>query len=196
MFDLSDRKAVAAARERIASQLKRLDGNLRNRLLAVISQRADPLVPLDPQGYFQSLSWETVAELSDTDLIDFGAHSVNHEILTSVPRGTCVYEIKESQSIIQARTGKPVRYFAYPNGTRLDYDPDIQAIAADHFDAVLTTIPGLTDVGEDPRELKRLPVGNDATLLDFKLGLSGTLEYLDNIVAKCQSRAHSAGLYS
>ena len=45
-----------------------------------------------------------------------GAHTVNHEILTSMPVVDAVKEIVKSKEVLESWIGKPVEHFAYPDG--------------------------------------------------------------------------------
>jgi peptidoglycan/xylan/chitin deacetylase (PgdA/CDA1 family) len=58
---------------------------------------------------------------------------VSHPFLDRLPRARQAEEIVESKRTLEAITGKPVRYFAYPNG---DYDRNtLAAVREAGFDA-------------------------------------------------------------
>jgi peptidoglycan/xylan/chitin deacetylase (PgdA/CDA1 family) len=65
------------------------------------------------------LSWEDVIEMSRCG-IDFGAHSVNHPVLTRLPPEKAKWEITQSKKDIESVIGKNVTTFSYPNGDSND----------------------------------------------------------------------------
>lgn len=74
-------------------------------------------------GSSTTLSWEQVAEMAGGGF-DVQSHSVNHRDLTEILPGEKIedylkdvaMEMTESARIIEEKTGRPVRYFAYPYG--------------------------------------------------------------------------------
>jgi peptidoglycan/xylan/chitin deacetylase (PgdA/CDA1 family) len=55
--------------------------------------------------------------------IEIGAHTVSHPILAKVDDLSAMREMRESKMQLEEITGKPVRFFAYPNGKAgLDFD--------------------------------------------------------------------------
>jgi peptidoglycan/xylan/chitin deacetylase (PgdA/CDA1 family) len=73
------------------------------------------------------LRWDDVRAMTGRG-ITFGAHTVNHPILTQVPLDEARREITESKRRIEAETGRPCETFAYPNGTAADFSPAIEAL--------------------------------------------------------------------
>jgi peptidoglycan/xylan/chitin deacetylase (PgdA/CDA1 family) len=61
------------------------------------------------------LSWDDIKEMSSGG-ISFGAHSVNHPILTQLTREQAKFEIVQSKRDIEEKLGQPVTAFSYPNG--------------------------------------------------------------------------------
>jgi peptidoglycan/xylan/chitin deacetylase (PgdA/CDA1 family) len=48
--------------------------------------------------------------------MSFGAHSVNHPILSRIPIADQEWEIKESRRRIEQELGEPIHLFSYPVG--------------------------------------------------------------------------------
>lgn len=48
--------------------------------------------------------------------IDFGAHTVNHYLLTKLSLDDAKYEILESKKVLENLLGEPINHFAYPGG--------------------------------------------------------------------------------
>lgn len=62
------------------------------------------------------LSKEEIIEMKNSGLVEFGAHTVNHPILSNETDAKASYEIVESINILSEILGCKVRTFAYPNG--------------------------------------------------------------------------------
>lgn len=67
------------------------------------------------------LRWEEV-KLMHAGGVEFGAHTVQHPILTRLTPTERWYEIVNSKRAIEERLQAPVTHFAYPNGTARDFD--------------------------------------------------------------------------
>lgn len=64
----------------------------------------------------RTMNWEEIHQL-DSCHVDFGSHTLSHEILTHLSNSTLEFELVESKDIIAQETRKPCELFAYPNGT-------------------------------------------------------------------------------
>jgi len=67
----------------------------------------------------QILSWSNITEM-DKYGIEFGSHTHTHEILQYADNEKIEQELEISRDIIRKKTGKPVRYFCYPNARYRD----------------------------------------------------------------------------
>lgn len=66
------------------------------------------------QGYY--LSWAQIKEMSSSGLILFGAHTVHHVSLASLPLSGVEYELSESKKTLRDQLGVPINFVAYPFG--------------------------------------------------------------------------------
>lgn len=66
------------------------------------------------QGYY--MSWFQIKEIDSTGLVSFGAHTVNHLNLASLPPDKLTYQLVESKKVLESELGKPVNFIAYPYG--------------------------------------------------------------------------------
>ena len=65
----------------------------------------------------QAMSWENVKEISRHRLCTIGGHTVSHLALNHLSEVNFRQEVSEGIIKLQAATGKPIRYFAYPYGS-------------------------------------------------------------------------------
>lgn len=105
---------------------------------SVFEQQAHALAEASPQQYRErlaatltsggdqwrariasmALTWDEVAALSRDPLATIGAHSVDHLALSRMSESEARAQMLDSKRRLEACTGKPVRHFAYPYGSR------------------------------------------------------------------------------
>ena len=72
--------------------------------------------------------------------VEWGSHSLNHSNLGDCDPGSARRELAESRHAIEEVTGRPVRYFSYPNGS---FSPEVMRLAEDSgYEAALATGQG------------------------------------------------------
>lgn len=69
----------------------------------------------------QNININQLKEMSTSGLVTVGAHTISHTVLANENDSGSYYEIVESIKQLESILGKPVKYFAYPNG-RLGFD--------------------------------------------------------------------------
>jgi len=69
----------------------------------------------------QAMSWDQARRMGSCELIELGAHTVNHPYLSALPLKEQRAEILESKRTLEEQIGQPVTSFAYPYGTRQSY---------------------------------------------------------------------------
>ncbi len=141
------------------------------RLLAEL----DVAVPHDAfDGLY--LDWDQVRELKEGG-IEFGAHTVSHPILASLPLDLVEKELVESKSRIQSEIESPVDCFAYPNGGHADFSPEIVNLTKKAgYQLAFTLLPGpapYQDVKKNPLTIPRAFLGNWDTMPRFAAKLTG-----------------------
>jgi peptidoglycan/xylan/chitin deacetylase (PgdA/CDA1 family) len=89
--------------------------------------------------------------------VEIGAHTISHPILSRLDDESAIFEIAESKRQLEAITGKPVRYFAYPNGKPgIDFHERHMAMARKAgFDAAFSTSMGAANSQHDRFALPR-----------------------------------------
>jgi peptidoglycan/xylan/chitin deacetylase (PgdA/CDA1 family) len=147
----------AAAVERSKAFLKSVaDGDRRRHVDALLER-------LDVAGRYealerQMLSWDEVR--ATMDLTSYGGHTHTHPIMSRLPDADLEREIATCRQRITDETGVSSPYFAYPNGTRADFDDRTKAALRRHgFTVAFSTIEGVNGRSPDLMALLRLPTG-------------------------------------
>lgn len=123
------------------------------------------------ENVFSMMSWENIKKLNETGLIEFGAHSVSHEIFTQLSTQEKQKEIIDSCSILKEKIKKKNIAFAYPNG---NYDEEcVRILKKENVYCGLTVDSGLNSKNNNIYQLKRIGIGNDITMPFFRLLTSG-----------------------
>jgi peptidoglycan/xylan/chitin deacetylase (PgdA/CDA1 family) len=95
--------------------------------------------PLSPPtiAEYKGMSGEQLSLFGKEELLECGAHTVNHPFLDQLTLDEQEQEIADSQRRLTELTGRPVRYFAYPKG---DYNRDtVRLVKSVGFDAAFAT---------------------------------------------------------
>jgi peptidoglycan/xylan/chitin deacetylase (PgdA/CDA1 family) len=106
------------------------------------------------EEYFKplSLNWDQVLEMNNNG-IEFGAHTISHPILSSVPVEKARYEISESKKRIEEVLKKDVLSIAYPNGQTGDFsDAVIELVRKNGYQIAYSLISGPSSYKEISRE--------------------------------------------
>jgi peptidoglycan/xylan/chitin deacetylase (PgdA/CDA1 family) len=101
------------------------------------------------------LSWTEVEEMHAAGM-RFEPHSYNHPDMRDRGFQFLVFQILAPKEAIEARTGEPCRFFAYPFGRYDDYVIDVLRSA--HFWGGVLTEQGATHSGDDLFTLRRIRV--------------------------------------
>ena len=119
---------------------------------------------------YRMLDTQSIREMADSGLIEFGAHTLNHAILSNLDRSEQQKEINDSVEAVSALSQRSCDFFAYPNGTPQDYNQDtLDVVQASEVKAALTTIEGTCNPKTHTSELRRFGVGADMDLVTFEL---------------------------
>lgn len=179
--------ARAAAGHEAKEFLKNLPAATRREILERLATQLRP-VPVPAEYAF--MSWEEVHALAATGLIRFGAHTVNHEILSRLDAPTLEHEVRESVACV-ARLGSAASgVFAFPNGRPEDFDHRaLEVLRAARVAAAVTTIPGTNSRHSRPMMLRRLVLDERLSAARFGAEAGGLIAMLHDTAAVTNSRA-------
>jgi peptidoglycan/xylan/chitin deacetylase (PgdA/CDA1 family) len=171
-FDLSEAGQRAEASVAIRTRLKDLPHpQLVTEIQGIMHELGDdPDCPLPPASPFRMLNSGAIKDMATSGLIDFGAHTHTHPILSRLTPEERREEIERSVLTVQELTGGPCELFAYPNGTAKDFDADtIATLQACGVRIAVTTMTGSNDAQTPLLELRRHGIGANLNMAHFQL---------------------------
>lgn len=117
------------------------------------------------------MNWEEVREMSQSELITFGSHTMSHALLDQLPVRLVREEIEGAIRVIEEKTGRPTDLFAYPNGNY--NDSVIRVLNEVGVKAAVTTKRGYVQTASSMLKLPRIgvheDVGSTSPLFEWRL---------------------------
>ncbi len=151
-FDISSIEKRREVYLTVVGRLKNIPTAERDEYLKIIESRLGVPVYDSPN----MLNWDQVREMRKAGIY-FGAHTVNHPILTNVSLEEGKKEILDSKLKIEQELGQPVRHFAFPNGRERDFNEDLRKYCKEiGFESVSSCTYGYNDSKDDVYSLKRI----------------------------------------
>lgn len=74
-------------------------------------------IPTGLIGGSYYMNWNQIKEIQSSGLVTFEAHTVSHANLPSLGFAAALAQLTDSKNVLQAHTGYPVNFAAYPYGT-------------------------------------------------------------------------------
>ena len=173
-FDLRTPTSKAMSLRQIKSTLKSESQILvtENVEYIVSELSGDSPITLGAQSPYRMLNSESIKSLAASDLINLGAHTQNHYILSRLPDSMQETEIQQSVKNVSILSGEPCALFAYPNGSRRDYNNcSLAILQRTGILAALTTETGTCNGDTPLLELPRINVNSETGMAYFGLSL-------------------------
>ena len=171
-FDLSTLDLKAKASAAIQGSLKKLDHlQFLTTIRHILMQLGhDPDCSIEIGSPFRMLDKKAIRDMVASGLIEFGAHTHRHAILSQLSEEERFNEIRQSINVINEVTGRACRCFAYPNGRTEDYNSEtIKDLKTCGIEIAVTTISGPNDRMTPATELRRYGIGADLFMAEFQL---------------------------
>ena len=133
-----------------------------------------------------ALTWEQIREMSADPLIEIGAHTINHQVLSKLTDFAVQKEMEGSRDKIESEINKKVEHFSYPFGTRNEAGQREFKIAkkCGFKTSTTTSIANIFKEHKDLLEqLPRIPVNqkrDNGKINYLNLWLNGTLPCIIN----------------
>ena len=117
-------------------------------------------------AHFANLRPKMIMEMSQSGLIEFGAHTVTHDQLTGLSDSEQIWQITKSEEDLERMLEHSIKAFSYPYG--ISNDKTITFVRNAGFSHAVTARHGLANLDESLFELPRLEVLSHTDLDQFK----------------------------
>jgi peptidoglycan/xylan/chitin deacetylase (PgdA/CDA1 family) len=171
-FDLSKPDHRAESSVTIRTKLKDLQHpQLVTEIRSIIQKLdVDPDCALPVASPFRMLTSRAVIDMANSGLVEFGAHTHTHTLLSRLSPDEQREEIERSVSAVQELTGRPCELFAYPNGKAKDFDKETMTILQQNDVRIaVTTMTGPNNEQTPLLELRRYGIGANMNMGYFQL---------------------------
>lgn len=129
--------------------------------------------------YNRLLGWNQIREMAQSR-IEFGSHSHGHSRLSQVSGEKSKFEILISKKKIEGEISRPARFFSYPYGTDVDFNPSVESwVREAGYRAAASAIFGANGKGADLFALRRIGIGASDNFFTFRAKLNGALDLLN-----------------
>ena len=164
-YNLSSKIAKSNSLNEIKRDLKKEHVSIieseANKLIKELNHQNNTTLSIDSP--YRMMTREMISDMNQSELIDFGAHTENHPILSQLSPDEQSKEILNSVKKTSEITLEPCQTFAYPNGQKTDYSKDtIEILQKQDLKLSLTTEMGINTQKTPQFELLRYGVGNEA----------------------------------
>jgi len=158
----------------IADHLSTIDDARKEASLVSLAKQTHLEIPASAPPEYAALSWKQIRKLAEQGIV-FGAHTVDHPVLSRVDTLRADHEIRESGQQIAAETGRTPRWFCYPQGGPNDFLPETaEQVRRAGYHGCYVAFPNPQHDG-DPMTLPRYSAPSNP--LDFQWLMCGA-EYL------------------
>lgn len=132
----------------------------------------NPKKPIPLSSPYRILQRTEIREMIASGLIEIGAHTMSHTILSRLSEEERNKAIRGSIKAVRELTDRPCRLFAYPNGGPEDFGCFDESVLKDNnILASVTTIGGPYIEHSPPMRLKRYGIGSDMNFSLFLIKL-------------------------
>jgi peptidoglycan/xylan/chitin deacetylase (PgdA/CDA1 family) len=142
-----------------------------------------------------NLTWDEVGQIVRLGF-EVGSHTLTHPNLAALPAAEARHEIVESKRVLEERTGRPVRWFAYPFGGREHFRDELLPLVAEAgYEGCLSGDHGHVGRGMSGLMLPREPLPSSALrdLLHLELFLTGCLDGFYRLRRQLSAYGNGAG---
>ncbi len=109
-----------------------------------------------PPKNARCLTWDELDKLASSELVTIGAHTVDHVRLQGRPLREQHDAVRSSKDDLERNLGRTVSHFAYPFGSRDDFDDrSVEVVRSAAFQTACTTLAGTVGPSTDPYRFPR-----------------------------------------
>ncbi|MFH2138895.1 MAG: polysaccharide deacetylase family protein [Candidatus Omnitrophota bacterium] len=118
------------------------------------------------------MSWEQIKEISDTELIEIGSHTLDHNELTKIRKDEARRQVKDSKMFLAEKLHKKINFLCYPCGS---FDGFIRSLTElSGYKGACATHPGGEWPLDDEFAIRRIRISRSAdNMIVFWAQVSG-----------------------
>ena len=127
-----------------------------------------------PEPY---LSWRELRQLADSQVVEVGSHAHTHRSLGRLPAEEVAEEVRRSRAVLGERLERPIESFAYPFGTRMDFNGSTDRAVQDAgYSIAFNSMHGAITRGMSLFSLPRVKIEGGESLAMFERVSRGALD--------------------
>ncbi|MEO1117696.1 MAG: polysaccharide deacetylase family protein [Pseudomonadota bacterium] len=177
-FPLADVAQRWQCFDALCAWFTRIDDEQKHRLIKMMLDDLAVTMPDQPTADFQAIGWQQLRALADAG-VDIGGHTRTHPVLSRLETTALDEEIAGCKTEIEARIGRDIHTFCYPNGQPEDINQAVRdAVQRAGFDCAVSAY-FRHDVLADRFEIKRYSASEHVE--QFQKNLDG-VEYLSSVL--------------
>lgn len=163
-FVLSSFQARAAAAWEIVCYLRTIPDEQRRVWCSELEKRYPPETG---ELFKRMLNWEQIRAMHRAG-IDFGAHTMTHPVVSRLKDTDFERELRISKQMLESGLQAPIDDFAYPFGKEKDRNSAVREfLVKAGYRSAVTTDTGHNAPGADLYALRRMQIGDTASIADF-----------------------------
>jgi peptidoglycan/xylan/chitin deacetylase (PgdA/CDA1 family) len=131
-----------------------------------------------------NLSWLDIREMANLGH-EIGSHTVHHADIAQLSGEETRRELVDSKKTLEENLGRPVRWFAYPFGTRANFPRErLSMVYEAGYRGCFSGFGGFARPGIKEQIIPRIPVPYFRSLLNLELYLTGCLGWVYSLKRK------------
>lgn len=163
-FSFENNEAREQAWDSFCSWCVGLSTEDRMHAIGLLEQATQVQVPVNPPDKFKGLTVENMLSMDPT-LVEIGAHTRTHVILSRCSEEEQREEIEGSKHALEALLHRQVAHFAYPNGQDADFnETSVRLVQSSGMKAAVTVKGSLIEKSVDLFKVPRLCASTDAAV--------------------------------
>ena len=139
-------------------------------------------------GKSQLMNWKQIHNLNQSDIVEFGAHTVTHPDLDKADQALAYKEVSGCKEILERKLNKKIKHFCYPRGRYNYISYNLVRELYETGVLIFNGIPVTTELKNiNFSMLKRVPVQHSDGRLLFIARLKGWL-VLEDVIRKIMTK--------
>jgi len=158
IFNTANEKAIKNTYHKLHEMIRHLNKENRDKILNLLFKWSS-LIKMTRE-YYRTLSTDELKKMENSELIEIGGHTVNHNLLSTLNENEQRKEIEENKGHLERIINKEILAFSYPYGRKKDYNRDTIEIVKNNYQIAFSNFPGVIRNNSNIYELPRFLVRN------------------------------------